>query len=111
MPKPQPLLGAGRLTDLAANVILPWLWSRAAEGRNTAICEAMERRFDAWPPADDNALLRHARLRLLRGAPSRVLQSAAEQQGLMQITRDFCDATDASCRGCRFPDRVQEWNN
>jgi Protein of unknown function (DUF2851) len=27
--KPQPLLGAARVTDLAVNVVLPWLWIRA----------------------------------------------------------------------------------
>jgi hypothetical protein len=32
--KPQPLLGDARVTDLAVNVILPWLWTRAAEGKN-----------------------------------------------------------------------------
>jgi hypothetical protein len=31
--KPQPLLGDARVTDLAVNVILPWLWTRAAEGQ------------------------------------------------------------------------------
>ncbi|MCX6894463.1 MAG: DUF2851 family protein, partial [Verrucomicrobia bacterium] len=37
MPKPQPLLGAARVTDLAVNVILPWLWSRASEGGNSKL--------------------------------------------------------------------------
>jgi hypothetical protein len=32
--KPQPLLGDARVTDLAMNVILPWLWIRAVEGGN-----------------------------------------------------------------------------
>ena len=27
--KPQPMLGAARVTDLAVNVVLPWLWIRA----------------------------------------------------------------------------------
>jgi hypothetical protein len=30
----QPLLGDTRETDLAMNVVLPWLWSRALEGKN-----------------------------------------------------------------------------
>ena len=34
MKKPQPLLGDARVTDLAVNVILPWLWIRAKEGGN-----------------------------------------------------------------------------
>ena len=44
-----------------------------------------------------------ARERLLGGAPRRALRSAAEQQGLMQIARDFCDRSNAVCDGCPFP--------
>src|SRR5207249_3311313 len=35
--KAQPLIGNARLTDLAVNVVLPWLWIRAAEGKNEAV--------------------------------------------------------------------------
>ena len=107
--KPQPLLGKGRVTDLAVNVILPWLWIRAVEGRNEDLQRAIEHRFDAWPPAEDNAVLRLARQRLLGGAPRRALRSAAQQQGVIQIVRDFCDHSNAACRGCRFPRLVRDW--
>jgi hypothetical protein len=107
--KPRPLLGDSRVTDLAVNAILPWLWSRAAEGGSSRIGRAMEHRFQVWPAAQDNAVLRLTRQRLLNGAPIRRLPCAAEQQGLIQISRDFCDQTDARCRGCRFPQRVREW--
>jgi hypothetical protein len=43
--KPQPLLGAARVTDLAVNVVLPWLWIRAGEGKNEKIRCEIERRF------------------------------------------------------------------
>ena len=33
-PKPQPLLGESRATDLAINVILPWFSTRARAGKN-----------------------------------------------------------------------------
>jgi hypothetical protein len=108
--KPQPLLGMARATDLAVNVILPWLWIRAREGRNTDLQCTIERRFSAWPPAEDNAVLRLARHRLLGGAPRRALRSAAEQQGAIQIVKDFCERSDAVCRDCRFPQLVRDWN-
>ena len=107
--KPQPLLGATRVTDLAVNVILPWLWARAAEGKNEAVRREIERRYFVWPPAEDNAVLRLARQRLLGGAPRRALNGAAEQQGLMQIVRDFCDHANALCDNCRFPKLVNTW--
>ncbi len=107
--KTQPLLGAARLTDLAVNVVLPWLWTRAAEGKSRAVQTAVEERFFSWPPAEDNALLKLARQRLLGGASARALKSAAAQQGLIQIVRDFCEHSNALCENCKFPDLVREF--
>ena len=109
LPKPQPLLGAARVTDLAVNVVLPWLWTRAVEGRNERLQRALERRYFAWPPAQDNAILRLARRRLLEPGRDRLWRSAAVQQGLMQIARDFCGHSNAVCAGCRFPELAGGW--
>jgi len=38
------------------------------------------------------------------------LKTAAAQQGLMQIVRDFCDHSNALCANCRFPELVRGWN-
>lgn len=108
--KPQPLLGVARVTDLAVNVVLPWLWIRAVEGKNEMLRERVERRYFSWPSAEDNARLRLARQRLLSGAPRRVLSGAAAQQGLLQIMRDFCDRSNALCEKCQFPGLVREWS-
>jgi hypothetical protein len=109
--RPQPLLGATRVTDLAINVILPWLWIRAMEGRNETLQRVVEHRYFAWPSAEDNAVFRLARQRLLGGAPARSLRGAAAQQGLLQIVRDFCDHSNAICEDCRFPELVRDWNS
>jgi hypothetical protein len=107
--KPQPLLGEARVTDLAVNVILPWLWVRAKEGGNEKIQREIVRRFLVWPAAEDNSVLKLARQRLLGTSNPRILKSAAEQQGLMQIVRDFCEHSNAICDDCRFPDLVRGW--
>jgi len=107
--KPQPLLGATRVTDLAINVVLPWLWVRAVEGKNEKLRLEIERRYFVWPPAEDNSVLRLARQRLLGGASKRIVSGAAEQQGLLQIVRDFCEHSNALCADCRFPDLVRQW--
>lgn len=107
MNRPQPLLGPGRVTDLAVNAILPWLWIRAAEGRNETMLRRIERRFQCWPAADDNSVLRFARQRLLGGAARGAFRFAVEQQGCLQIGRDFCDRSDALCTHCRFPELVR----
>jgi hypothetical protein len=109
MSKPQPLLGEARVTDLAVNVVLPWLWIRAKEGGNDKYLREVERRFFAWPAAEDNALLKLARQRLLGTSNARILKGAAQQQGLMQIVRDFCEHSNAVCADCRFPDLVRSW--
>lgn len=104
----QPLLGAGRVTDLAVNVVLPWLWIRAVEGKNQEMQQRLEHRYFSWPAAEDNAVLKLARGRLLGGAPPRSLPDASAQQGLMQIVRDFCQHTNALCHECKLPQLVKE---
>ena len=108
--KPQPLLGDARVTDLAVNVILPWLWTRAAEGKNEKLQRVIEHRYAVWPQAEDNSILKLARQRLLGVGRSRALQSASAQQGLIQITRDFCEHSNAVCENCRFPELVRGWS-
>ena len=107
--KPQPLLGYARVTDLAVNVVLPWLWTRADEGGNEKIRQLIEHRYATWPLAEDNAILKLARQRLLGAGRTRALRGAAGQQGLIQITRDFCEHSNAVCAGCRFPELVRDW--
>jgi len=107
--KPQPLLGATRVTDLAINVILPWLWTRAVEGKSAQLCAEIERRYFSWPGAQDNAVLRLARQRLLGATSQRGLNRAAQQQGLIQIVRDFCDHSNAVCDQCGFPELVKQF--
>ncbi len=107
--RPQPMLGAARVTDLSVNVILPWFWMRAVEGKNEALQRVAEQRYFAWPAAEDNSLLRLARQRLLGGAKPRILPGAAAQQGLLQIVRDFCDHSNAICENCTFPELVRNF--
>jgi len=105
--KAQPLLGVTRVTDLAVNVVLPWLWIRAE--KNEAVRRKIELRYFVWPPAEDNSLLRLARERLLGGAKRQVLRTAALQQGLIQVVRDFCERSNALCDKCEFPKMVLNW--
>ena len=106
----QPLLGASRVTDLAINVVLPWLWMRAVEGKNEAMERRLRNRYFSWPAAQDNSVLRLARERLLGGAARRALPDAAAQQGLIQMVRDFCDHSSATCENCKLPDLVREFS-
>jgi hypothetical protein len=101
-----PLLGTDRVTDLAGNIILPWLWARAQQGRRPRLCREIERRYLSWPAGSDNAVLRQARLRLLGRCQMRPPRRMALQQGLLQIASDHCDHSNSLCEGCRFPEMV-----
>jgi hypothetical protein len=110
-PKPQPLIGAPRVSDLAINVILPWFWIRALIGKNEELQKRAEKIYFAWPAAGDNSVLRLARQRLFgRTLAPRQMRTAVAQQGLLQIVRDFCEHSNAICAECRFPDLVRGWN-
>jgi hypothetical protein len=105
--EPQPLLGEQRITDLAINVVIPWLYVRALAGKNEKLTRAAEARYFLWPAGEDNSVLKLARQRLFGGTTARFLQTAAQQQGVMQIVRDFCDHSDSLCTDCQFPDLLK----
>ncbi|MBN9692040.1 MAG: DUF2851 family protein [Verrucomicrobia bacterium] len=107
-PEDLPLLGPARSTDLAVNVILPWLRARADCGNDRGLLARVDERFFHWPAGQDNALLRQARTRLLAGSHQRIPRTAAAQQGLLQILRDFCEPAGPLCSACRFPDLVRQ---
>jgi hypothetical protein len=108
--KPQALLGDGRVTDVAVNVILPWLWARANEGQNGDLRMRLEQAYVRWPAGEDNSALKLARQRLLGSVSPKLFRTASAQQGLLQILRDFCDASNALCENCRFPELVKAWS-
>lgn len=107
--KAQPLLGPTRLADLAVNVVIPWLWIRAFEGKNQEVCKRLEQRYFQWPAAEDNSVLRLARERLLGENDRRILFDAAAQQGLIQMVRDFCENSNSVCDGCKLPELVRDF--
>jgi hypothetical protein len=97
------MLGTDRVTDLAVNTILPWAWALATETNRPTMRKRIEERFLAWPRGADNAVLKLARSRITRRTTPGSLGSAAAQQGLMQVVRDYCDHSNALCNGCSFP--------
>ncbi|MBM3822783.1 MAG: DUF2851 family protein [Verrucomicrobia bacterium] len=105
---PQRLLGRERITELAMNAVLPWAWARAWLGGNEPMAHRVMEGYFNLPATGTNHLLRQAELRLFGGRCPWKSRRAAEQQGLLQILRDFCLKTDAVCSECRFPELVKE---
>ena len=110
MKTPSFLTGAERTNELVINVILPWLLARSGSDPtddHNDLIQRIKRLYSNWPRAADNALLKMARTRLLNGRKCGWIQSAADQQGLLQILADFCSHTNATCEHCLFPEVVQ----
>jgi hypothetical protein len=107
LPEAPPLLGAGRVNDLAVNAILPWFWARADAGADAQAREKIEVLYLDWSPGEDNSTLKLARARLLEDASLPGRKTAALQQGMLQIVRDFCAHSNALCQNCRFPGLVE----
>ncbi len=107
--KPVPLLGMDRTTDLAANVVLPWLWAKASQGRRVQVCQEVERRYLTWPGASDNAVLKLARQRLMGNRPLKLPNRLWVQQGLQQVEADYCHQANSLCDRCRFPDVARQF--
>ena len=105
----QPLLGPGRLHDIAVNIILPWLHARATSDGNASLVARVEHRYFAWPKAQDNSRLKFVRQRLF-GSRRISLRGGALQQGLLQVQADFCNHTNALCDDCVFPDLVRRYS-
>ena len=101
------LLGEPRIIDLAVNVLLPWFWVRARAGQRQAMMDRAERLFLSVPRGEENRLLKDGRDRLMGRCDGKALEGAADQQGLLQILRDFCAHSNALCEDCRFPDLVR----
>jgi adenine-specific DNA glycosylase len=76
-------------------------------GKNERLQETAEQRYFAWPRAEDNAVLRLARQRLFGDPNFREIRTAAAQQALLQIVRDFCQHSNALCEQCPFPELVK----
>ena len=78
----QPLLGSGRLHDIAVNVILPWLHARATADGNDGLVARVEHRYFAWPKGQDNSRL--------SSCASGSLPDGAYHCGVRHCSKGFC---------------------
>ncbi len=99
-------LGDSRAIELAVNAILPWFWSRAKADGNQAAMQRAECLFSRFPRSGENRLIKDGCSRLLGREDAKALAAAIDQQGLLQILRDFCAHSNALCENCRFPKLV-----
>lgn len=100
--KEMAIVGASRLAEILANVILPFL---AAEGAD------VWSGYEKLPARLTNRRLETAMTRLFGGDPQRAqfAKTVAHQQGLLQIYEDFCLQDSSDCAQCPFPEQMRKW--
>ena len=96
------LIGETRLSEILANVILPWRQARAIPAWAD---------YAALPARLTNRRLETGAARLFGDDPRRprFLRTVAQQQGLLQIYEDFCLQDESDCAQCPFPEQMRKW--
>lgn len=100
---PKPLIGNERATDIAMNVVLPWFFAMARENRDLESENRVINYYLNWSAGEDNAILKLARKRFFGSGCDLEISSAAMQQGLIQISKNFCENSDSLCSNCALP--------
>jgi hypothetical protein len=105
--QPVELIGESRANEIVANVILPFV-AALDDDRLRAKAKA---RYDTLRAAPSNSILRLAGQQLFEtpAIARRLLKTARQQQGLMQIFQDFCLNDKSACRQCQFPELARQW--
>lgn len=96
------LVGETRVTEILANVILPW---RDSQG------QPAWQEYNTLPARLTNRRIETGALRLFGNDPRRpqFLRYLGQHQGLLQIYEDFCLQDDSDCAQCPFPEQMQKW--
>lgn len=102
------LIGKDRQRDLLGNVIFPGIIGVGGDRKGFAWEGYVGMRGAAM-----NQKLRRAGLRLFGAEKERKKLFTSyyhQQQGLLQIYRDFCLEDASNCGNCPFPEQLSQWN-
>jgi hypothetical protein len=101
-PAEMALVGETRITEILANVVLPFRQLRE---------RVVWPDYAQLPARLTNRRLETGAARLFGDDPrrSRFLRTVAQQQGLLQIYEDFCLQDDSDCAQCPFPEQMLKW--
>lgn len=84
----RPFIGIGRASDMAVNVVLPFLHAYAGQAKNRALRDRCIALYNDFPRLEENEVTREMR-RLLGIVPSdRTVTGARRQQGLIHLYKE-----------------------
>jgi hypothetical protein len=95
-PSGSALLGGDRIGDMIINIILPFLLAWAGSHSQPELAERSLIMYRQHPALEVNSIQRHMSAQL--AIPSKSLNSACRQQGLLHIYKTFC--TQGRCVEC-----------
>ncbi len=100
-------LGEKRILDIGVNLLLPLLHARACQENDVFRQDWCEAAFLHLPRLQGNQITQRVVHRLLVPASRQqeIIQTAAQQQGLLAINRDFCQHLNGNCRFCPLNNR------
>jgi len=96
-PRAHSLLGETRKHEIIINTILPYCSVHALMSGKEEIHQRAARIASQIPPVENNAITRKMEKQLIAGAIP--LNSAAQQQGLMQLYERYC--SEGRCSECK----------
>ena len=105
------LIGEARAREMVANIVLPFAAAYAEGTGDDALAEKVRARYAALRALPSNSVLRLAGGQLFQSGPMarRLIRTAREQQGLMQIFQDFCLNDKSACAQCQFAEMLEQW--
>lgn len=101
-PNEMALVGETRIIEILVNVVFPFWLNEDVD---------LAGQYAKLPARLTNRRLETGAERLFGDDPRRktFLNTAAHQQGLLQIYEDFCLQDNSDCAHCPFPEQMQRW--
>jgi hypothetical protein len=105
------LIGASRAQEIVTNVVLPFVAALAENQADDGLRAKAKARYDALRAGPSNAVTRLAGMQLFEAQSTarKIIKTARQQQGLMQIFQDFCLNDKSACHQCQFPELARRW--
>ncbi len=105
------LIGSSRAQEILGNVILPFCAASFRLANKVSLAKTCLERFRGLRRTTPNATLRLAAQQLFDSQTTarRVIHTACQQQGLLQVFQDFCLQDKTACEQCPFPELVEQW--
>lgn len=103
------VLGESRVLDLCVNVVLPAVYAYARLKQDDELLTQTIECWMALPKAQNNYVFTIVRKKwfLSDEIASTTLSSAAAQQGVLHVYRNFCEANQIDCNSCLIVNSVR----